>query len=109
MKERLKRNFINRATLPKDDYIGTIIKVEMTIKGEMTLINMGAHLFTDELNNEVTIRMFNGNTSTYGMGHTRSAPATIDEITNFLNEYWYGDNSKDYLEAFIGPKKAWNV
>ena len=81
--ERLKRNFLNRATLPKDDYIGTIIKIEMTIKGEMTLMNMGAHLFTDEINNEITIRMFNGHTSTYGMGHTWTKPATLQEIIDF--------------------------
>ena len=104
------RKFPTRVTIPNDKYVGQIFKIEM-MKADYkyTIVNMGAHLFTDELNNEVTIRMFNGNTSTYGMGHTRSAPATIDEITTFLNDYWYGDNSKDYLEAFIGPKKAWNV
>ena len=83
MKERLKRNFINRSTLPKDDFIGTIIKIEMTIKGELTIINVGAHLFTDEVNAEITIRMFNGKTATYGMGHTWSKPATLQEIIDF--------------------------
>ena len=81
--ERLKRNFQNRTTLPNDDYIGKMIKIEMTIKGEMTIINVGAHLFTDVVNNEITIRMLNGHTSTYGMGHTYSGIATLQEIIDF--------------------------
>ena len=110
MKDRLKRSFQNRVTLPKSEYVGQIFKITMPVKGVEKIVNMGAYLFTDDENLEVTIRMFNGNTRTYGMGHTRSHPATIDEITDFLNEYWYGENSRDYLKAFIGPKKAhWNV
>ena len=83
MKERLKRNFINRTTLPKDDYIGTTIKISMSINGEMTIINVGAHLFTDEVNAEITIRMLNGHIRTYGMGHTWSEPASLQEIIDF--------------------------
>ena len=81
--ERLKRNFQNRTTLPKDDYIGTTIKISMSINGEMTIINVGAHLFTDVVNNEITIRMFNGEPRTYGMGHTWSEPASLQEIIDF--------------------------
>ena len=80
---RLKRNFINRATLPNDEYVGQIFKISMTIKGEMTIINVGAHLFTDEVNAEITIRMLNGHTRTYGMGHTWSEPASLQEIIDF--------------------------
>ena len=89
--ERLKRNFQNRVTLPNDEYVGQIFKIEMMLASNdynYTIINMGAHLFTDEVNEEVTIRQFNGNTTTYGMGHTRSAPASIDEIQQWLSEYW---------------------
>jgi hypothetical protein len=80
---RLKRNFQNRTTLPKDEYVGTITKISMSINGEMTIINVGAHLFTDEVNAEITIRMLNGHTRTYGMGHTWSEPASLQEIIDF--------------------------
>jgi hypothetical protein len=85
MKERLKRSFINRHTLPKDENIGRMIKVTMPVKGIETIIGIGAHLLTDEVNLEVTIMQFNGTTRSFGMGHTGSTWASIDEIKEWLN------------------------
>ena len=96
--ERLKRNFLNRATLPKNECVGQIFKIEMMLASNdynYTIVNMGAHLFTDEVNEEVTIRMFNGNAITYAMGHTRSHPASIGEIQKWLSEYWNNHRAKD--------------
>ena len=92
------RKFDNRYTLPNDEYVGQIFKIEMRLASNnhnYTIVNMGAHLFTDEVNEEVTIRMFNGNTITYAMGHTRSHPASIGEIQKWLSEYWNNHRAKD--------------
>ena len=93
--ERLKRNFQNRTTLPKNEYIGQIFKIEMMTGVRYEIIDMGTYLFTDDVNLEVTIRQFNGNTRTFGMGHTRSHPASIGEIQKWLSEYWNNHRAKD--------------
>jgi len=82
------KNYRHRATVPSDEYLGQIFKIEMMTGVRYDTIDMGTHLFTDDVNLEVTIRQFNGNTRTYGMGHTRSHPASIDEIQAWLSDYW---------------------
>ena len=75
----------NRTTLKIDNYTGTIFKIQMYIKDELTTINMGAHLMTNEDTDEVTICQFNDRTISYDMGHTYSSPATIQEIADWSN------------------------
>lgn len=53
---------------------------------EKTIINMGAHLMTNEITDEVTICQFNGQTISYEMGHTYSSPASLAEIANWVAE-----------------------
>jgi len=82
----------NRTTLPIDQHTGTIFKIEMMLSrsrmhpSEKTIINMGAHLMTNEITDEVTICQFNGQTISYEMGHTYSSPASLAEIANWVAE-----------------------
>ena len=68
----------NRTTLPIDNSTGTIIKIEMNLSrsrmhpNERTIINMGAHLMTNDI--------------TYEMGHTYSSPDTLQEIADWVAE-----------------------
>lgn len=81
----------NRTTLPIEENTGTIIKIQMDLfrdgkPNEMRTINMGSHLMTNYDTEEITICQFNGNTITYGMGHTYSSPATLEEIADWVAE-----------------------
>jgi hypothetical protein len=81
----------NRTTLPIEENTGTIIKIQMDLfrdgkPNEMRTINMGSHLMTNYDTEEITICQFNGNTITYGMGHTYSSPATLQEIADWAAE-----------------------
>jgi hypothetical protein len=84
--------FKNRTTLPIGQHTGTIFKIEMMLSrtrmhpSEKTIINMGAHLMTNEITDEVTICQFNGQTISYEMGHTYSSPASLAEIANWVAE-----------------------
>jgi len=76
----------NRTTLPIDNNTGTIFKIQMYIRDRLTTINMGAHLMTNDITEEVTICTFNDRTITYEMGHTYSSPATLQEIADWVAE-----------------------
>jgi hypothetical protein len=81
----------NRTTLPIDNYTGTIFKIQMNLfrdgkPNEMRTVNMGSHLMTNEDTEEVTICTFDDRTVTYGMGHTYSSPATLQEIADWVAE-----------------------
>ena len=81
----------NRTTLPIEENTGTIIKIQMDLfrdgkPNEMRTVNMGSHLMTNYDTEEITICQFNGNTITYGMGHTYSSPATLQEIADWVAE-----------------------
>lgn len=84
---------MHRHTLPKDENIGRMIKVIMPVQGVETIIGIGAHLLTDEVNLEVTIMQFNGTTRSFGMGHTSSTWASIDEIKEWLDTRIIGVDS----------------
>ena len=94
--------FKNRTTLPIDQHTGTIFKIEMMLSrsrmhpSEKTIINMGAHLMTNEITDEVTICQFNGQTISYEMGHTYSSPASLAEIANWVAEM---QNKQAILDA----------
>ena len=82
----------NRTTLPIDNSTGTIIKIEMNLSrsrmhpNERMIVNMGAHLMTNDITEEVTICQFNGQDITYRMGGTYSSPATLQEIADWVAE-----------------------
>ena len=77
----------NRTTLPIEENTGTIIKIQMDLFRDGTqTVNMGSHLMTNYDTEEITICQFNGNTITYGMGHTYSSPATLQEIADWVAE-----------------------
>tara|TARA_R110001606_G_C15248826_1_gene637132 strand:+ start:335 stop:655 length:321 start_codon:yes stop_codon:yes gene_type:complete len=84
------KKFKNRTTLPLDQYTGTVFKIEMMLSrsrmhpNERKIINIGTHLMTNEVADEITICQFNGKTITYGMGHTYSSPASLKEISDWL-------------------------
>ena len=78
--------FNQRYTLPLDQHTGQIFKIEMRLKhnnNKLTIVNMGAHLLTNEDTYEVTICQFNGKPITYAMGHTFSSPASLKEIADW--------------------------
>ena len=80
----------NRTTLPIDNSTGTIFKIEMNLSrsrmhpNERTIINMGAHLMTNDITEEVTICTFDDRCITYKMGNTYSSPATLQEIADWV-------------------------
>ena len=82
----------NRTTLPIDNSTGTIFKIEMNLSrsrmhpNERTIVNMGAHLMTNDIAEEVTICQFNGQDITYNMAGTYSSPATLQEIADWVAE-----------------------
>ena len=94
--------FEKRTTLPIGQHTGTIFKIEMMLSrsrmhpSEKTIINMGAHLMTNEITDEVTICQFNGQTISYEMGHTYSSPASLAEIANWVAEM---QNKQAILDA----------
>ena len=84
--------FNQRHTLPLDQHTGQIFKTEMMLSrtrmhpSERKIVNMGAHLMTNEITDEVTICQFNGQTISYEMGHTYSSPASLAEIADWVAE-----------------------
>ena len=80
----------NRTTLPIDNNTGTIFKIQMRLPhkhvNHLYTVNMGAHLMTNDITEEVTICTFNDRTITYEMGHTYSSPATLQEIADWVAE-----------------------
>lgn len=86
------KEYMNRTTLPLDQNIGVIFKIEMNLSrsrmhpNERTIVNMGAHLLTNEIAEQVTICQFNGQDITYNMGGTYSSPATLQEIADWVAE-----------------------
>ena len=80
----------NRTTLPIDNSTGTIFKIEMNLSrsrmhpNERTIINMGAHLMTNDITEEVTICTFDDRCVTYEMGNTYSSPASLEEIADWV-------------------------
>jgi hypothetical protein len=82
----------NRTTLPIDNNTGTIFKIEMNLSrsrmhpNERTIINMGAHLMTNDITEEVTICTFDDRCVTYEMGNTYSSPASLEEIADWVAE-----------------------
>ena len=82
----------NRTTLSINNNTGTIFKIEMNLSGsrganrEKMIVDMGAHLMTNDITEEVTICTFNDRTVTYKMGHTYSSPATLQEIADWVAE-----------------------
>ena len=80
----------NRTTLPIDQNTGTIFKIQMRLPhkhvNHLYTVNIGAHLMTNDDTEEVTICTLDGKTVTYGMGHTYSSPATLQEIADWVAE-----------------------
>ena len=86
------KEYMNRSTLPLDQNVGVIFKIEMNLSrsrmhpNERTIVNMGAHLLTNEIAEQVTICQFNGQDITYNMGGTYSSPASLEEIADWVAE-----------------------
>ena len=86
------KKYMNRTTLPLDQNTGVIFKIEMNLSrsrmhpNERTIVNMGAHLMTNDIAEEVTICQFNGQDITYRMGGTYSSPASLEEIADWVAE-----------------------
>ena len=86
------KEFMARSTLPLDQNVGVIFKIEMNLSrsrmhpNERTIVNMGAHLLTNEIAEQVTICQFNGQDITYNMGGTYSSPASLEEIADWVAE-----------------------
>ena len=86
------KKYMNRTTLPLDQNTGVIFKIEMNLSrsrmhpNERTIVNMGAHLMTNDIAEEVTICQFNGKDITYRMGGIYSSPASLEEIADWVAE-----------------------